>query len=62
MMVPFTNITETMEEVGVTGPDSSRDEFNLGHIAFHMPGRVSRKQLAVLSERAGPQSLLERLV
>lgn len=42
-----TSIIEMMEEVGVTGPDGSRDEFNLGHIAFHMPGRMSSKSLAV---------------
>lgn len=58
----FTNVTKMMEEVGVTGPDSSRDEFNSGHIALHMPGRMSSKQLAVLSKRCGQRSQLERLV
>lgn len=43
MMVPFTNITEMMEEVGVAGPGSSRDELSLGHIAFHMAGKMSSK-------------------
>lgn len=41
-MVPFTDL-EMMEEGGVAGPGSSRDEFSVGHIAFHMPGRMSRK-------------------
>lgn len=39
----ITNVIELMEEVGVMGPDGSRDEFNLGHIAYHMPGRMSSK-------------------
>lgn len=43
MMVPFTNITEMMEEVGVAGPGGSRDEFSLGHIAFHMAGKMFSK-------------------
>lgn len=29
------------EEVGVAGPGSSRDELSLGHIAFHMAGKMS---------------------
>lgn len=39
----ITSVIELMEEVGVMGPDGSRDEFNLGHIAYHMPGRMSSK-------------------
>lgn len=42
MVVPFTNIIEMMKEVGVAGP-GSRDEFRLGHIAFHMAGSMSSK-------------------
>lgn len=62
MMVPFTNIIELMEGVPVAGPGSSRDEFSLGHIAFHMPVRMSSKSLAVFSRRSGQQSQLERLI
>lgn len=43
IMVPLTNITEMMEEVGVAGLGSHRDEFSVGHIAFHMAGKMSSK-------------------
>lgn len=62
MMALSTSVIEMMEEAGVTGPDGSRDEFNLGHIAFHMPGRMSSKSLAVLSKRSGQPSQLERWI
>lgn len=39
--VPCASVIEVMEEVGVEGPGSSGDEFRVGHIAFHMPGKMS---------------------
>lgn len=32
-MVPFTNVIEMMEEVGVAGPGSSRNGFSVGQIS-----------------------------
>lgn len=43
IIVPFANIIEMMKEVGIAGPGSSGSEFSLGHIAFHMLGRMSSK-------------------